>query len=239
MPYKTRTARRLANKSKRNFITLFLIFCFLFYAIISWVFPAIINGAGFVSNFFRPVKTQEKSIADNATIAPPILSIPFEATNTAQIDIKGYATGATRVKIIIDGEIKDTVKVEGDDSFNSTGVSLNLGTNNIHALAIDILDKESLPSKSLSVVYDSEKPMLIINEPEDNKTFQGERRINVSGKTEADAFVYVNDSKVIVQSDGSFITSLSLNDGENTITIKSQDKASNTNEVRRSVTFNP
>lgn len=240
--YKSRrSVKRLARKSRRNFILTLIIVVFLIYSTFTWLLPSLINGLGLVKSIIKPsqkILSQPKELL--GTLAPPVLNIPYEATNTAQIDIRGYATPNSKVKIYLDDEPKQTVSVLDDGSFEIANVILSLGTNNIYGTTINDQDKESLPSKTIRLIYDNEKPVLEIFEPEDGKNIEGGgKKVKVRGKSEPQAKVFVNDTLVVVSSDGTFNMDYPLNEGDNIITIKSVDRANNSTETVRRVTFKP
>ncbi len=239
MAYQARSTRRLVKKTKRNLIATILIIVILAYATLNWILPAFVGGIGFINSIIKPSKPVETPVADNATLAPPVFNIPYEATNTAKIDIKGYATYNSKVKFYLDDELKETVDTSEDGSFIIKNVLLSLGTNNIYGKTVDDKDRESLPSKTIKLILDNEKPTLEVFEPSDGKTIQGERRMKVVGKTEPNAEVYINNNRAIVNSEGGFTIEVSLSDGENIFNVKSQDKASNYIEISRKVTFQP
>lgn len=241
MRYRSRrSARRLAKKSRRNFIITLILISFLLYATLTWVLPFFITGLGFITDFFKPHQQVVRPINENASLAPPVLTIPFEATNTAQISISGYASPNSKIKLYIDDEERETVDVSAQGEFTIQNVSLSLGTNNIYAKTLDEKDQESLPSKLIKIFYDPEKPSLSLNEPEDNKQIQGgEKKVKFSGQTESGVQVFINGTQVIVASDGNFSTELSLNEGDNNFEIRAIDSASNTTEISRKVIFQP
>lgn len=235
-----RTTRKLARQSQRNFIITLVLVGILIYSTITWVLPFFIGSIGFIQNITNPPKEASVQSPKNSSLAPPVLTIPFEAANTPEIDIKGYGTADSKVKLYIDDEPRQTIKVSEDGSFVFEQISLSLGINNIYAKSLDDNDKESLPSKTIKLIYDNEKPDLNISEPEDGRNISGgDKKVRVSGKTEPGAKVFINDAQVIVNSDGDFSTDHSLNDGDNFISIKAQDLASNTTEIQRKVTFSP
>lgn len=237
MAYQTRSTRRLARKTRYNFIATIVIILVLLYVTFTWVLPFLINGVGFFKNFGHKAAPVQ-SAAENPTLAPPILSIPFEATNTAQINISGYATADSKVNLYIDDDLKSTEKAGEDGSFTFENVSLSLGTNNISAKTVDDKNSLSLPSKTFTVTYDNQKPDLTVDSPEDNKNIQGgDKKVQVSGKTEAGAEVLVNGSQVVVGSDGSFFTTIDINEGDNTVDIQATDAAGNTTDIQRKVTY--
>ncbi|TSC85392.1 MAG: Uncharacterized protein G01um10147_1168 [Microgenomates group bacterium Gr01-1014_7] len=240
MAYRTRSARRMVRKTRHNFLATIIIILVLLFVTLNWILPALINGIGFVKNFINHPQTQKSSTLENPSLAPPVLNIPFEATNSAQISISGYASPNSKVKLYLDDSSKQTVDVSGDGSFIFSNIHLSLGTNNIYAKTVDEAEKESLSSKLFRIIYDSEKPVLLISEPEDSKKIQGgDKKVKVSGKTELGAKVFINDSQTVVDKDGNFSTDLPINEGDNTITIKAVDVATNTAEIQRKVTYNP
>lgn len=236
MSYHTRSAKRVARKGKRNLIFTILILGLLLYTTVNWILPAFVNSLGSVNSFLKPSRSKEKSIADNPLLAPPVLDIPFEATNSGSIKIKGYAISRSRVKIYLDDQLKDEVSTNEDGSFETDSINLSLGTNNIFGKTEDENAKESLPSKIIKIIYDNEKPNLEVNEPQDGATIEGTKKVKISGQTEPEAQIFVNDTRIITNSEGIFNTEINVNDGENLLTIKSIDKASNVTEIVRAVT---
>lgn len=235
-----RKARKLAKKSKQNFITSLFLIALLSFGAIKWILPNLVNGVGFVKNKLSSQPKISTDISESSTLAPPVLNIPYEATNTAQIDIKGYSAPHSKVAIFLDDEKKDTVEVSSEGGFEVKAVKLVLGTNNIYGKSIDEKNQESLPSKTLRVIYDNENPKLTISEPEDGKKIEGgDKKIKISGTTEANTQVYVNGSQIIVNKDGAFSSEQNLNDGENNFNIKAVDSATNTTEQSRKVTYQP
>ncbi len=240
MSYKIRSSKRLAKKSRRRFITTVILIGFILFATLNWVLPNFINVLGFVKGLLQPSQKVTSLLEEDPLLAAPVLNIPYEATNSSEIDIRGFSTPNSKVKLFLDDEEKQTTDVKEDGSFIFEKVSLNIGTNNIYAKSIDEKEKMSLPSKTFKIVYDNEKPSLSINEPEDNKKIQGgDKKVKISGKTEAGAKVFINESQIIIDQDGNFSTESTINDGENTLTIKSVDLSSNTTEVQRKVTYTP
>ncbi len=234
-----RSVRRLARKSRRNFVITLIIIVILLYSTATWILPSFINGLGLIKNIISPQKTITK-LSENTAVAPPILNIPYEATNTAQIDIKGFSAPNSKVKLYLDDEPKETVNVSSDGSFIFTNINLSLGTNNIYGRTLDNQNKESLPSKTIKLIYDDEKPTLDINEPEDNRKIQGgDKKVKVAGKTEPSGKVYINNTQVIVDKDGNFSADQPLNDGDNDILIKAIDAANNSTEIQRRVNYTP
>lgn len=234
------SVRRWEKRGKRRFLFTILLGIFLFYALFSWILPTLVGGLS-VINRFKATPPIQASIADNATLAPPILNIPYEATNTATISVRGYATALSSVEIYIDEELKTTTKANGDGSFFTGQVLLNLGTNNISGKAIDEKGNKSLPSKPIRITYENEKPALELKEPQDNATIKGEKKVLVSGSTDANKGITVsaNGIRLIVNSEGQFSQLIDISDGDNNIVIVATDTAGNSTQITRKVTLEP
>lgn len=232
------SVRRWEKKGKRRFIFTILLGGFLLYALFSWILPTLVGGLS-VINRFKPTPQTASSIAESATLAPPILNIPYEATNTATISIKGYATTSSTVEIYIDDELKTTAKAKDDGGFLTDPILLNLGTNNISGKAIDEKGNKSLPSKPIRITYENEKPTLELNEPQDSTTVKGEKKVLVSGSTDPNKGITVsaNGVRLIVNSEGQFSQKLDINEGENEIVILATDIAGNTTQTTRKVIY--
>lgn len=236
--YNSRSAKRMAKKSKRNFIITICLILFLIFATVQWILPSVIGGVGLVNSIVKPTKKIVETKYE--TLAPPVLNIPFEATNSAKINITGYATSNSKVNLYIDDSLKDSAQTKEDGSFEFSDISLSLGTNNIYGKTVDEKDVESLPSKTLAVFYDNGKPSLVVSEPEDGKTIQGgDKKITIKGNSDSDNKIYINDVQIIISSDGTFSSEQTLNDGDNTFTIKAIDKTTNQTEVTRKVIYKP
>ncbi|MBI2599761.1 hypothetical protein HYW43_02460 [Candidatus Daviesbacteria bacterium] len=239
--YKSRrAARKLARNSQRNFIITLVLIVLLLYVTLTWILPFLINSVSFVKNIVTPSAKVVTTPQTNATLAPPVLNIPYEATNSGRIDIPGYATPKAKIKLYIDDEDKQKVDADENGNFIFQNINLSLGTNNIYAKTIDENNTESLPSKLIKVIFDNQKPTLTLNSPEDNKIIQGgDKKVNFSGKTDPGNAVFINNSQVIVDKDGNFNSEQLLNEGDNNFNIKALSKASNTTEIARKVTYNP
>lgn len=233
-------ARKLSKKSKRNFFISIFLIIFVMYIGLVWVLPFVINGISTVKSYTNPVRKPVVEALKNSSLAPPVLNIPFEATNTALINIKGFATSNSKVAIFLDDEKKDTVDVSSEGNFEFKDISLVLGTNNIYGKSIDENNIESFPSKTLKIIFDNEKPSLTLNEPEDGKTIQGgDKKVKISGKTEPGIRTFINNSQIIIDKDGNFSLDQPLNEGDNTFIVTAVDNAGNSTEVSRKVIYQP
>jgi len=243
MAYKYRSRRsykKLVKTSQRNFVITLILIALLGYITINWLLPYFVNGIGFVKNILSSSKKVVTENPSYSSLAPPVLNIPYEATNTGQINIKGYGSPNSKVAIFLDDTKIDTVNVSEDGSFEAKDIQLTLGTNNIFGKSIDDRNQESLPAKLIKIIYDNEKPKLVVNEPEDGKKIQGgDKKVKISGTTEVGAKLFISDNQIIVDKDGNFSSEQVLNDGDNIFNIKAIDEAYNITEVSKRVVFQP
>lgn len=237
--YNRRALKRYARKSKRNFIISLILVTIFAYIALTWVLPNFIGVLGSVKEFISPTAKKVDLEDTTVSLAPPVLNIPYEATNTPQINIQGYATGNSKIRLFIDDREQQTTESLADGSFSFQDIQLGLGINNIYGTTVNEDGKMSLPSKTLRVIFDNEKPPLEISGPEDGKSLSGERKIKISGKTEAGAKIIINGNQIIVDKEGSFSTETQLNDGDNIFNIKAVDSSSNYTEISRLVHFTP
>lgn len=201
-----------------------------------WVLPFIIGQLSFLNKREKPVDVEALRLDE--AIAPPVLYIPFEATNSASLPISGYAAAGSKVEVYIDEEIKAQVDTDSESKFTTSAISLNLVTNNINAVTIDKDNKKSLPSKNIKLYFSNEKPELSVSEPGDGTEIKGgDKKVKVAGKTDANNSVMVNGSTVIVGSEGNFETVVALNDGDNTLTIVASNSFGNSNQLQRLVKY--
>lgn len=230
--------KRSEKKAKRRLLlTLFIGVVFLFF-FLTWALPMLIGSLS-ILNKFKPLPKKEVPISENATISPPVLNIPFEATSTAKIIIKGYATPASKVEIYVDQQVSGDTQTDKDGSFTIENINLNIGTNNIYGQTVDEKGNKSLPSKPIFIIYNNEKPTIEINEPTDNQVIKGDKEVKVSGKThpQDSISVSINGSKVIVDGNGHFSQTIEINDGENNIIVIAKDIAGNTTQLTRKIIF--
>jgi hypothetical protein len=232
-------SRRAERKSKKNFFLTLIICAFLIFILFAWFIPTFISSLSLLNRFKEPTKIS-KSISDNAFLAPPVLNIPYEATNTATILVRGYTTPDTTVEIYLDNQLESTTKSVFDGSFISDQVNLNLGSNSISGKTVDASGNKSYGSKPIVITYSNEKPILDVTEPQDNLVITGgDKKVTVSGKTNSDKeiAITINGNRAIVNSDGNFSQTVQINEGDNDIVIQATDKAGNVTEVTKKVKY--
>lgn len=235
--YTPYSERRLAKKSRNKLIITIILAAGLLYLFLFWAMPTVIGSL----SMFNKSSNKPDNISETAAIAPPVLNIPYEATSSSSIQVKGYSTAKYNVEIYLDDELKTATRVSDDGSFTTDEIDLKFGRNNITAKTVDDEGNKSFSSKNIVVNFDDEEPKLEILEPQDNQEIVGgDKKIKVSGTTESDSIVVtINGTRVIVNSTGNFSQTVSINEGENGLNIKAIDNAGNVAEVNRKVIWKP
>ena len=104
-------------------------------------------------------------------VAPPSLNPLVPATNSAQINVSGYASAGQTVKLYVNGSFADQAQAKSDGSFAFSDVTLAKGTNSIKAKAASGTNAESNFSNLVTISYLSQNPTLTIDQPQDGQHF--------------------------------------------------------------------
>lgn len=236
--FKPRSLRRYEKRNKTRLVWSIIISVSLLFVVFQWVFPVFIGQLSTVNKIVNPAVKQEAP--EKIKLAPPVLNIPIEATNSGTIKIQGYAAANTKVRIYLDDNLVSETLSNNAGNFNSELFELSLGTNNIYGKTVATDGLESLPSKKIQITYSNEKPKLDLQEPEDRKEVKGgDKKIRVSGLTDPENEVTVNDLRVIVGGDGKFSLEINLNEGENIINIIATNEVGNKSTKELRVTYTP
>ena len=182
----------------------------------------------------------EQMEEDTLPPAPPMLNSTFEATNSAELNLSGYAEPNSLVLLRKNGMMADQATASESGYFEFSGFTLSSGPNKLEFIAKDEAENESEPSV-FSVAYVTEAPELTLTSPADGATFSRRRDqvITIQGKTDANARVFVNDKVAIVSGDGSFSSLFQLQEGGNLLVIRSVSPAGTETKQELNVTFLP
>jgi len=171
-------------------------------------------------------------------LLPPQLDPLPTATYSGEINISGKVKGDVTILLYVNEEQTEKTKAAEDGSFIFQNVQVTDGANVISAKSTDDKDHISELSEVLTILVKKVKPSLEISSPSENAEITGEKQTTtVTGKTESDNSITINDRFVVVKSDGTFSYDLPLNEGEQTITILSKDQAGNETKIERKVKY--
>lgn len=231
------TANRAKSESRKllfQTILIVLVSLGLILALVLYVIPFMIQFAG---NF-----TGISLIQNSDTIPPvvPTYSVQHIATNSAELEVDGYAESMSSVVLVQNGQ-EVSRGVADDNGIFNIKTQLEDGENTIALYAKDEAENESMLGKEFLVMLDTTVPELEWSSPDDGRVITNlrDRMVQVSGKTEHSAKVTLNERFVFVGADGSFKESFQLSEGENILTLKITDQAGNFIEAKRKVIFKP
>lgn len=231
----SRRVRREKKKVMSQSIMMIGVAIVLFFTFIFVIIPNFFN---FITNFLDSSTPFQET--DETAPQIPIVSAPINATNSAELKITGYGEPESFVIFVINGEKQEKVTISEEGSFE-VPIILEDGENKISAYSIDEAKNESSTTKDYITLFDNKAPSIEIIEPADGSKFEtrANQSISINGKTDEDEVgtkIYINDRVVFPKADGSFSYTYRLNEGENKLEIRAQDKAGNSNKLE--VTYN-
>lgn len=232
---------RLARTEERQSIRRAILFTFLtIVSILAFIFlglPVLAKFAGFLTDLRKSGLPIE--INDTTPPAPPRLENLPEYTNEFSVEIKGTTEAGATLTLFLNRDDEELV-ADKDGDFNFT-FELNKGENTVSVKARDAAGNESQETDVYKIIFDNEPPELEITSPEDGKEYYGskERQVSINGKTEEGASVTINDRIVAVDVNGNFTFVTTLSEGENGFTVKTEDRAGNSNETSLTLRFTP
>lgn len=194
--------------------------------------------ASFVANLVGH-NTSSSSDSNGPPPTPPRINTPPRYTNQASEKIEGSARPGSDVVIFFNSHRQEVV-ANAEGQFTGA-FTLSEGDNTVYAVTIDSSGRQSSSSSVYTITLDKEPPSLEILSPENEQRFSGSRNQNVriSGKTDLEARVSINDRVAVVRGDGTFEMSLNLAEGENAFLVKSVDRAGNQSEQQLVLFYSP
>lgn len=231
----TRLERKSEEQVTKKTVFLGILTVFLFLAIIIFGLPFLIR----FSIFLGDIKNK-KDVAVQEKVLPPLaprLVLPFDATNSAEISIKGLSDISINVELLKnDVSLKKTKSSENGD-FVFDGIQLDKGENTFTAVATNDKGVSSEVSKPLKVVYDDQSPEVTMINPSEQSLNVDYSDFDVVGKSEKGVSVLINGHVAMVDDEGKFKLKIQLNAGKNDIEIIVRDEAGNETKKSISITY--
>ncbi|HUW21961.1 MAG TPA: Ig-like domain-containing protein [Candidatus Bathyarchaeia archaeon] len=237
-PYrqKSRLIRKERQKSlQRTYLftvlTLLLVIAILFLGI-----PLLIKLAAFLGE----IRSSSIVIEKNDTIPPPTpqtYALP-KAVKEPEIKLEGSSESNSKVSIYVNGQLVKEVITDKEGVFTAQ-LPLPSKRNEIILQAEDQAGNKSQESERKVVIYDNEPPLLEIIMPEGTEVTWDKNQIEIAGRTEPEASLYLNDRLVILNQDGNFKYLLTLAEGENLVKISAKDEAENLTEKEITIIYTP
>ncbi len=236
-----RPSRLARSEEKKAFRRLILTVIGTLIILLSLVFlglPALIKLSLFMANLKGGGDTTQQK--DTTQPYSPHLEASYTATNSAKIDVSGYAEPNSTLEVFLNGESLKKILLKDDGQFSLPDVSLKEGENKITAITKDSGGNTSQPSEPLIVLFKKTPPALEVSDPQDGQSFKGDNnKAKINGLTEVGANVTVNGRLVLVRSDGTFSYDFPLGSGDNPLKIISTDVAGNQTTVERKINYQP
>src|SRR5579883_3121654 len=129
----SRLSRTTEKKTKHQLVIYLIGIVVLLFILFKFGIPALTNLSLFLSS--KNTAPSDTSPNSPAIIAPPVLSQPFSATNSATILVNGQTTAHATVQLFVNSSLVDTQAAGSDGSFHFTGVALSQQQNQIQAKA--------------------------------------------------------------------------------------------------------
>ena len=143
-----------------------------------------------------------------------------DVTNSAQAVVSHNFSGTQEVSMTLNDK-KETLNVSGKGALS---VPLTDGENK---LELTYSTAQGLSFEVTRAIYlDRIAPEIRLYEPLEAKTFAASKLV-ITGETEGNATLTINDQAVTLKDNGSFAFTVSLNTGENVIRLKAVDPAGN------------
>lgn len=209
----------------------------LLFVLFNWGIQVLVS----VADFWDVVRSgnQTNTTATLPPFPPRLEALP-NATNSASLAVRGYATPGATVEFFLNNQSAGKILVTNDNTFVFNDVTLLPGENKISAIATDNSGNVSQPSPAVTIIYKSTAPKLIINTPSDGEQFSGANsEIQVFGRAEGASQVTVNGFWATLLTDGTFSHNWRLSAGQNKLIVVAQDEAGNKTTNERTVSYTP
>lgn len=196
----------------------------------------IVSSISLLANFISSTKQNNPSVSsEDFFSAPEIIDIP-EATNSAAIKIEGVAPDGALLSIFVNNVEKKQIQSEGGNF--QTRLTLSSKNNSIFVEAQNPDTGKSKRSESHLVLFIKEPPILTINSPTEGQ-FVSAAEIEIKGSVSVDITVKIMGQPTVVNSQGEFSEKISLNNGENKLTVEAIDAAGNITTKEFTVIYEP
>ncbi|QQG41199.1 MAG: hypothetical protein HYV90_03400 [Candidatus Woesebacteria bacterium] len=197
--------------------------------------PALGKFTAFVSDLGKSNKPITSN--DKTPPAPPRFNTFSDYTNQNQISLSGTTEPGATIKLTFNGNGSETM-ADKEGFFTFSNLNLNDGNNAFFATTVDAAGNISQQTQEYKIVFDNKPPELTVDNPSDGSTFFGskQRQVTIQGTSESGVSVTINDRIIVVDDDGKFQYTLTLNEGENKFVIKATDQAGNF--IEKEITLN-
>lgn len=233
----SRLSRKIEQQSRKRLFYAIVGIAAVLFLLFRFGIPLLINFSLFLSGRTSS-NTQAQTNTNNVFVAPPILDPIISATFSAQIKVTGTAAAHEKVTLYVNDNKTDEQDTKSDGTFLFNNVSLSTGNNTIKAQALQDANKSDY-SNMATITVNNKPPQLTVDQPQDGQSFSKDNNtVTISGKTDPDVKITVNDFWAIVDESGNYSYVLKLQNGDNPIKVMATDQAGNKTEKDLKVTYN-
>lgn len=204
--------------------------------IVSVGFDSLISSALFFTNVSKDKTIRDTSTSEDEFYGTMYLDTPVIATNSATIVVSGRVSSFDTVEYFLNNVKVNVTKLDGETNFNEKIDNLKVGENSLYAIGRTKNGKNSKKSEVFTVIYKRDAPVLEIETPHDGDTVS-KQDLRIVGKTENNTTVHLNNSPIVVDLQGEFVTSIRLKEGSNILEFSAVDIAGNTSNSTVTVTY--
>lgn len=219
-----RPPKNFRNRLIKQTFLFFLAGCVIIALFIIVIIPIFVHILAGTNN--QPLPT---ALPGAAPVAPS-LQLPYDATNSASLSLKGEGMANATTILVQNGTEGPTIKSDADGTFTFTDLTLASGDNTFQAITVNDQGIRSTDSATIHILYSSTAPKLDITSPSDGTTYTQHKQqvVSITGATDVGGSVTLNGEVVFVSSDGTFTTTFALQNGDNTLHFIATNKAGNT-----------
>lgn len=191
------------------------------------------------SVFLGEGKTKKGTITEEKILPPlaPRIVRDFEATNSAQIKIKGFAEAKVVVELYKNDISIGTTDVSENGDFTFDKITLDSGDNYFNAIASTEKSGRGDGSETINIIFDNLAPSLTITNPSEDSLSVDYPDFDIVGTTDKGSSVMINGKIVKVDDNGGFKEKWQLNTGKNDLEIIARDVAGNETKKSISITY--
>lgn len=231
----SRLERKFDQRNKQKIALLLIGSVVLLGLFIYFGVPALFSLAGTISGLGG---NSDEIVDENVILNKPSLSRDFEATKSGEISVRGTADPDSKVELLRNAISLGIETADKTGFFIFENVALEKGKNELVAQTVSNGGKKSSPSETYVVFLSTTGPKLeLANKDAD---IVKESPYSVTGKVDpVDSSVTVNDRLAIVDSKGNFSYYLTLNSGDNKITVVTKDAADNETKQEINLKYEP
>ena len=191
------------------------------------------------SVFLGEGKTKNNTITEEKILPPlaPRIVRDFEATNSAQIKIKGFAEAKVVVELYKNDISIGVTDVSENGDFTFDKITLDFGDNYFNAIASTEKSGRGDGSETINIIFDNLAPSLTVTNPSEDSLSVDYPDFDIVGTTDKGSSVLINGKIVKVDDNGGFKEKWQLNTGKNDLEIIARDVAGNETKKSISITY--